>query len=150
LRNIIKILQRCWGEPTIETPIQIKFTFYVPSFPPYADVDHDNAKQLYLDLLQADKWKIRRMGPGRGQKYLSSEGAGIISDDRIVQGTDGTRFVFLCHTCEWGITGKRRQFVRNKEKRGCPGPTKCPDRRVEIEISDMVLTRGGIYETTRI
>lgn len=146
LKNIIKIMQRCWGKPTITTPVQVKLTFFVASFPPYADVDHDNAKQLYLDLLQENKWKTRRMGENKGEKYLASEGAGILKDDRIVQSTDGTRFIFLCRSCQWGITGKRRSFTRNKEKQGCPGSTKCPDRKIEIEITDMVLNEKGFYE----
>lgn len=146
LRNIIRIMKDCWGLPTIEHPVQIKFLFHIPSFPPNNDVDHDNAKQLYLDLLQADKIKIHRTGRKKGLPYLASEGAGIIRDDKIVQSTDGTRFVFLCHTCQYGLTGKRRSFTKNKKKHGCPGPTKCPHRRIEIEISDMILNENGVYE----
>ncbi len=145
LRDIIKTMKDCWKLQTIETPVQIKFTFYVPSFPPNNGIDHDNAKQLYLDLLQADKIKIHRKGKSKGLPYLASEGAGIILDDKIVQSTDGTRFKFMCYTCQWGTEGKRRQFTRKKEKCGCPGPQKCTDRRVEIEITDMILSKDGVY-----
>lgn len=147
LQGIIKEIQRCWGESVIETPVQVKFTFYVQSYPPTADVDHDNAKQLYLDLLQADKWKVRRMGKGKGQEYLASEGAGVIRDDSLVHSTDGTRFIFLCYRCKWGITGRRRSPIVKGEKTGCPGVTKCKQQRIEIQITDMVLNREGWYET---
>jgi hypothetical protein len=145
LDEIIKTMQRQWGLPTITTAVQIKFSFYVPAYPLNQKVDHDNAKQLYLDLLQSDKWKVHQRGENKGLKYLSFEGAGIISDDKIVQSTDGTRFIFMCFSCKWGFTGERRQFTRKKIKMGCPGMKSCPDQRIEIEITDMILGKDGIY-----
>ncbi len=146
LNDIIKLMRRQWGLPVITTPIQIKFMFYIPNFPPNNKVDHDNAKQLYLDLLQIDKYKVERTGKNKGKEYLASSGAGIIADDKLIQSTDGTRFVFLCKKCKWGVTGERRQFTKNKEKMGCPGPKSCKDRRIEIEINDMKLNQEGFYD----
>lgn len=146
LLRIIKAMRRQWGLPVITTAVQVKLTMYVPSYPLHQKTDHDNAKQLYLDLLQADKWKVHKWGENRGLKYLSSEGAGIISDDKIVQSTDGTRFVFMCFKCKHGFTGDRLHHVKNKERIGCPGVKSCPEQRIEIQITDMVM-KNGIFVT---
>jgi hypothetical protein len=146
LDGIIRVMRRQWGQPTITNAVQIKFAFYISSYPLNQKVDHDNAKQLYLDLLQADKWKVHQRGENKDLKYLSSEGAGVISDDKIVQSTDGTRFVFMCFSCQWGFTGERRQFTRKKVKMGCPGVKKCQKQRIEIEITDMFLNKEGFFE----
>lgn len=152
LRTIILAMKSCWDGPVIDRPIQASILMYVTSYPPYADIDLDNAKQIYLDLMQEDKIKIRRKGRCKGMPYLASEGAGIIKDDKIVQSTDGSRFYYLCKECEYGLTGKRRELIRKvdgkKVKTGCQGATNCKQRRVEITITDMVLN-GGVYENER-
>lgn len=114
----------------IKTAVNAKFLFYVPKYPELpnpAGRDMSNSFQLYEDLMQEDF-------------------AGIIENDSLIQGCDGSRFVFLCYSCKWGITGKRRSPIKDGIKTGCPGAMKCPQRRVEIQLTDMVFGKGGFYE----
>jgi hypothetical protein len=122
-------MRRCWGLPAISGPVNAKFTFYIPKFPNIPNIagrDLSNSYQIYEDLMQANI-------------------ASILENDSLIMGHDGSRFIFLCFSCCWGITGKRRSPIKNGKKVGCPGSKKCPDRRVEIEISDMVFN-GRFYE----
>lgn len=142
---IIKRMRRGWGEPTIITPVNIAFRFHVakhPEAPSLAGRDLSNSYQLYEDLLQADQWKVKNKGIDKGFKYKASEGAGIIENDSLIQGHNGSGFVYLCFSCQWGFKGERRQFTRKKVKMGCPGVKSCPERKLTIEITDMVMENG--------
>jgi hypothetical protein len=137
--EVVLYMRRSWGLPAIETPVNIKLSFHVTKFPPLAGKDRDNAEQIYLDLLQADKWKVHRTGKDKGQRYLASSGAGVIIDDNQVHGTDGTRFVFECSICEHG------DFRKKKRKKECPGQKKCRKVKTVIKIDDMIFGIDGMY-----
>lgn len=149
-QTILLYMRRSWGLPTITGPVNAKFTFSVPTYPilpTLAGRDLSNSYQLLEDLMQADQWKIHKRGQNRGLKYLASAGAGIITNDSLIQGYEGSRFVYLCYICKWGITGKRRSVIKDRKKvGGCLGSTKCPQRQTTIEITDMEMTAFGYYE----
>ena len=148
-KAIITHMRHGWGKPTIKTPVNVAFRFFVPKYPELpglAGRDLSNSYQVYEDLMQADQWKTKKKGIDKGFKYKASEGAGIIENDSLIQGHDGSRFIFLCFKCQWGWRGTRRQFTQNKIKMGCPGVKSCPGQRIEIEITDMILGRDGFYE----
>lgn len=142
-------MRRSWAVATVKTPVNVAFRFFVPKFPELPNLagrDLSNSYQLYEDLMQADIWKVHKKGRYKGDRCLYSAGAGIIENDGLIMGHVGSKFIFLCMICPWGITGTRSSRIRKGIKTGCPGPTKCPDRKVEIEISDMVLNRRGFYD----
>lgn len=145
---IITQMRRGWGKPTITTPVNIAFRFHVakyPEAPSLAGRDLSNSYQLYEDLMQADQWKIKNKGIDKGLRYKATEGAGIIENDSLIQGHDGSRFIYLCFSCKWGWRGDRRSPIRKGVKTGCPGVKSCSKRKIEIEISDMVMGKEGFY-----
>lgn len=146
---IIVQMQRDWGLPTIKTPVNVAFRFYIPKYPILPNLagrDLSNSYQLDEDLMQGDIFKTPTRGQFRGISILASSGAGIIENDSLIQAHDGSRFIYLCRTCDWGLTGRRLSPVVKGERTGCPGVTKCKKEKIEIEITDMVLNEGGWYE----
>ena len=146
--TIITYMRRSWGMPTIMGPVNANFLFFIakyPTLPMLAGRDLSNSYQLYEDLMQADIYKVPKNGQFANMEVLASSGAGIIKNDSLIQGHEGSRFVYLCYDCTWGITGTRRSPIRNKTKTGCPGVKSCPDQRIEITITDMVLNEEGFY-----
>jgi hypothetical protein len=146
---ILAYMRRCWGLQTITGPVNAQFHFFVakyPELPGLAGRDLSNSYELYQDLMQADQYKVPTRGQYKGLRCLASSGAGIIENDSLIQGHNGSRFIYLCRECDYGFTGERRSPVRNKVKTGCPGSTKCPHRRIEIQLTDMRLVKGGFYE----
>ncbi len=99
---IISFMLRSWGLPTIRTAVNCDIKFFVakfPGFPGLAGRDLSNCYQLYEDLLQADQWRNVNRGRYRGTKKLVSAGAGIIHNDSLIQGHNGSGFVFYCSQC---------------------------------------------------
>lgn len=147
-RAIITCMCRAWGKPTIKTPVNVAFRFFVakyPELPSLAGRDLSNSYQVYEDLMQADQWKVKKKGVDKGLRYKATEGAGIIENDSLIQGHDGSRFIYLCFSCKWGWRGDRRSPIRKGIKTGCPGVKSCPERKIEIEITDMVLGEDRFY-----
>ena len=140
--RIIAILCRQWGRPTITTPINLEFTFYVSKYWPVKGFDTSNAYQFYEDILQPILFKPGAIKPSR-------DGAGIIENDSLVMGHNNTKFVFLCEECVHGYTGVKKKSTKTMDR--CPikqGNKKkgveriyCPFIKIAIEITDTVFEK---------
>lgn len=141
-KRIITTLSRQWGRPTIKTPVNLKFTFYINKYMPDKGCDTSNAYQFYEDILQQMLYK-------KDSHKLLRDGAGIIEDDSLVFSHDGTKFAFICDECVYGYTGKRLKSTKTMDR--CPikrgnkkmgiKPVYCPYIKIIIEITDVILEK---------
>jgi hypothetical protein len=137
---IIMTMRRAWGRPPIQTPVNVAFRFYLPHFFPGQATDLSNSYQLYEDLLQEPVWKNSKT---KGF-HCSKGGSGVITNDKLIHGHDGSGFYFLCDDCTQTKKGKRLcpmppKVWDNKEKKmkQPQRATVCPSQRIEIEITDL-------------
>jgi hypothetical protein len=146
-------IKRQWGVKTIKRPVNIQFLFYISEYPDTRKIDLSNAYQFIEDIIQEPQWKINRVTK---EHYYTSGGAGIIQNDGLIHGHDGSDFRYLCPECEWGKTGTRKKHTKTQKR--CPKRKKmgdfkaipCPYEGTRLIITDYSLIRMAIEEATRI
>ena len=107
--------------------------------------DSKNAPDLHnlyhapADWLEPPKWN-------KAETAITTPGAGVIANDRLIRSHDGSRIVFECDGCPDRRSGCNYRFVTRLKKDGSPWMRKgkpvrdkyqvCPRGRIEIELRE--------------
>lgn len=142
--TLIDYIKQQWGLPPIQHFINAQFLFFVSEYPTTRTFDMSNCYQGIEDLIQTPQWKTNK---ATQEKYFKSGGVGIIENDGLIHGHNGSDFKYLCPECEWGETGTRKKSTKNHER--CPKKAKrgnfagvpCPYEGTLLIITDYILNR---------